>query len=39
MYKFSVKLRRLKVVLKAWNRDVFGNFNRNIREAEERVTH
>ncbi|KAJ8752695.1 hypothetical protein K2173_006497 [Erythroxylum novogranatense] len=37
MYRFSRKLRRLKEVLKHWNKDVFGNVFDRVRQAEATV--
>ncbi|XP_019460141.1 PREDICTED: uncharacterized protein LOC109359901 [Lupinus angustifolius] len=33
MYVLSSKLRRLKSVLKVWNREVFGNIHQRVKEA------
>lgn len=39
MYRFSVKLRRLKGDFKVWNRTTFGDLFANVRQAEEEVKH
>ncbi|KAL1531048.1 hypothetical protein AAHA92_33770 [Salvia divinorum] len=37
LLKLQQKLARLKKALKGWNKDVFGNIQANLREAEEAV--
>lgn len=39
MLKFSIKLRRLKHCLRAWNKEKFGNVFENSKRAEELVKH
>lgn len=34
----SSKLKSLKNKLKVWNRDVFGNVNNNVEEAEKKLS-
>ncbi|KAJ4726796.1 Ribonuclease H domain [Melia azedarach] len=38
MFGFQQKLTRLKLRLKAWNREIFGNVFQRVREAEAEVT-
>ena len=37
MFKLATKLKRLKGVLKIWNKEKFGNVISNLKEAEEKV--
>lgn len=39
MLKFSIKQRRLKHCLRAWNKEKFGNVFENSKRAEELVKH
>ncbi|XP_058068842.1 uncharacterized protein LOC131218179 [Magnolia sinica] len=37
MYKFFIKMKNLKAVLRTWNKDTFGDVSRNVQEAENEV--
>lgn len=37
LYKFAMKLKMLKLKLKAWNKEIYGNIHQGVQDAEDEV--